>query len=98
MPAKSVFISHTTRDDAQVKELRNNLELLDLVIWTDSENLTAGANLTKEIERNIENADALVAAADPQRFEVRMGAAGNQTRPQVRETNHSPCSGRMSNR
>jgi tetratricopeptide (TPR) repeat protein len=61
MPAKSVFISHTTRDDAQVKELRNNLELLDLVIWTDSENLTAGAILTKEIEKNIENADAFVA-------------------------------------
>ena len=42
MPAKSVFISHATRDDAQVKELRHNLELLDVLVWTDSENLTAG--------------------------------------------------------
>ena len=61
MPAKSVFISHATRDDAQVKELRHNLELLDVLVWTDSENLNAGAALTKEIERNIENADAFVA-------------------------------------
>ena len=57
MPAKSVFISHATRDDAQVKELRHNLELLHVLVWTDSENLTAGAALTKEIERNIEDAD-----------------------------------------
>ena len=42
MPAKSVFISHATRDDAQVKELRHNLEFLDVLVWTDSENLTAG--------------------------------------------------------
>jgi tetratricopeptide (TPR) repeat protein len=61
MPAKSVFISHATRDDAQVRELRHSLELLEVLVWTDSENLTVGASLTKEIETNIEKADAFVA-------------------------------------
>ena len=61
MPAKSVFISHSTRDDALVREIRYGLELLGILVWTDSENLTAGLFLTKEIESNIEKADAFLA-------------------------------------
>jgi tetratricopeptide (TPR) repeat protein len=60
MPAKSVFISHATKDDAQVGELRHALELLGVSVWTDSENLIPGALLTKDIERSIESADAFV--------------------------------------
>ena len=39
----SVFISHSTKDDAIVKAIREKLELANIRVWVDSRELTAGA-------------------------------------------------------
>ena len=40
-----IFISHTSKDDGFVKELRESLEADRLVVWADSRNLRGGAAL-----------------------------------------------------
>jgi tetratricopeptide (TPR) repeat protein len=57
MPAKSVFISHSSKDDGIVRELRQALEALGIETWADSERLAGGDLLTPEIQKAIENAD-----------------------------------------
>jgi len=52
----SVFISHSSKDHALVRELRQALEALQIVTWVDSERLTAGEALKPEINANIEKA------------------------------------------
>lgn len=61
MPAKSVFISHSSKDDAVVRELRQTLESLGVETWTDSERLSGGDPLSPKIKAAIENADCFLA-------------------------------------
>lgn len=51
-----IFISHTSKDDAFVKQLRESLETYGLIVWADSRNLRGGAKLASEIEEAIEAA------------------------------------------
>lgn len=60
-----VFISHSSRDDGFVKELREALEGLGLEVWADSRELVGGAKLTPEIEKAIESARQFVAVLSP---------------------------------
>ena len=57
--AKSVFISHSTKDDRTVAEIRQALEGLGIEVWTDSQRLTAGDAVA--FENAIEKAAHLVA-------------------------------------
>ncbi len=52
------FISHSTKDDEFVKELRKHLEILGIGTWVDSRELIAGDKLDPGIEKAIEEADA----------------------------------------
>ncbi|HLE82709.1 MAG TPA: TIR domain-containing protein [Thermoanaerobaculia bacterium] len=60
MPGK-VFISHSTRDDAVVAEIRRALEGLGHAVWVDSRELAPGAELEPEVQRAIEEARCLFA-------------------------------------
>lgn len=60
MPAKSVFISHSSKDDGIVRELRQELEALGVETWADSQRLSGGDLLTPKIKSGIENADCFV--------------------------------------
>jgi serine/threonine protein kinase len=42
MSAKMVFISHSTKDDPVVADLRRTLELLSIEVWADSRRLGGG--------------------------------------------------------
>lgn len=55
-----VFISHSSRDDAFVKQLREALEGLGVGVWVDSRNLRGGSKLAPEIEEAIEGAHKFV--------------------------------------
>ena len=48
-----VFISHSSKDDAIVRQLRLALEALHIEVWTDSERLKGGDQLTPEIRQAI---------------------------------------------
>ena len=52
----TVFISHATRDDAFVRELRLALEGLHIPVWVDSRTLRGGHTLAPEIAQAIEQA------------------------------------------
>jgi hypothetical protein len=49
-----IFISHASKDDGFVKELREALEGQRLTVWVDSRDLRGGAKLALEIEKAIE--------------------------------------------
>lgn len=55
-----IFISHATKDDPFVAELRQALELRDLTVWADSRNLRGGDQLAPEIEQAISQARAVL--------------------------------------
>jgi tetratricopeptide (TPR) repeat protein len=57
MPAKSVFISHSSKDDAIVRELRQALADLGIETWADSERLSGGDLLAPVIQNEIQDAD-----------------------------------------
>jgi tetratricopeptide (TPR) repeat protein len=57
MGTKTVFISHSSKDDAFVRKLRQALEDLGIEVWADSERLSGGDLLTSRIQRSIENVD-----------------------------------------
>ncbi|MGA7241228.1 MAG: tetratricopeptide repeat protein [Bryobacteraceae bacterium] len=57
MPSKSVFISHSSKDDAIIRELRQALSDLGVETWADSERLSGGDSLTAVIREEIANAD-----------------------------------------
>jgi tetratricopeptide (TPR) repeat protein len=61
MSNKSIFISHSSKDDGFVKELREALEGCALTVWIDSRNLRGGAKLAREIEEGIEQARQFIA-------------------------------------
>jgi tetratricopeptide (TPR) repeat protein len=61
-----VFISHSSKDDPFVKELREALEGLGLEVWVDSRELVGGAKLTPEIVEAIEGARQFVAVLSPE--------------------------------
>ncbi|HJU54735.1 MAG TPA: TIR domain-containing protein, partial [Pyrinomonadaceae bacterium] len=61
-----VFISHSSKDDAFVKELRAALEDQGLSVWADSRNLRGGAKLTPEIEEAITGARQVLVVISPQ--------------------------------
>ncbi len=55
-----VFISHSSKDDPFVKQLREALEGLGINVWVDSRNLRGGSKLAPEIEAAIEAARQFV--------------------------------------
>jgi hypothetical protein len=58
---KSIFISHASKDDDVVAELRKSLESLGLAIWADSRELTGGGELQPDILKAIDEASHLIA-------------------------------------
>jgi tetratricopeptide (TPR) repeat protein len=65
MTNSHLFISHSSKDDAFVKELRRALESLGLSIWVDSREMAGGAKLQPEVERAIEAARSFLAVLSP---------------------------------
>ncbi|MCX6584280.1 MAG: TIR domain-containing protein [Candidatus Aminicenantes bacterium] len=60
MKKKAIFISHSSKDDGFVKELRQYLEALQLDVWADSRKLAGGDVLEAEIKDAIQNARAFI--------------------------------------
>jgi hypothetical protein len=60
-----IFISHSSKDDDFVKDLRELLEGHGLTVWADSRNLRAGAELAPEIEQAIGQARQFIAIISP---------------------------------
>ncbi|RZM81817.1 tetratricopeptide repeat protein [Leptolyngbya iicbica] len=63
-----IFISHSTKDDAIVKQLREILELHGQISWVDSRELTGGDALTDTIKDAIEAADHFLVVFSPDTF------------------------------
>ncbi|MDQ3135729.1 MAG: toll/interleukin-1 receptor domain-containing protein, partial [Acidobacteriota bacterium] len=61
-----IFISHSSKDDGFVKQLREALESHNLSVWADSRELSGGDKLETEIESAIEQARHFVAVISPQ--------------------------------
>jgi tetratricopeptide (TPR) repeat protein len=61
MDAEFIFISHASKDDEFVKDLRLALEGQGLSVWADSRNLRGGDKLAPEIEQAIEQARQVIA-------------------------------------
>jgi TIR domain len=55
---RKLFISHSSKDDAFVRELRQVLGNFKQDVWTDSRELRGGDPLWNEIKRGIEEASA----------------------------------------
>lgn len=60
-----IFISHATRDDDFVKDLRIALETLNLPVWVDSRHLRGGDKLAIEINTAIEKARHVIVVLSP---------------------------------
>ena len=65
MSATHVFISHASKDDAFVKELRVALEGHGIPVWVDSRNLRGGSKLAPEIDEAIEQARQVIVVLSP---------------------------------
>lgn len=65
MADSHIYISHSSRDDDFVSELRKSLEALGLSVWVDSRGLRGGAQLAPEVERAITEARAFIAVISP---------------------------------
>ena len=65
MSNSHVFISHSSKDDAFVKDLRRKLEALGINVWVDSRELAGGSKLVPEIEQAIEDARGFLAVLSP---------------------------------
>ena len=68
MSSEHVFISHATKDDAFVKELREALENHGIAVWVDSRELIGGNKLAPEIESAIAEARQFIAVLFAKRF------------------------------
>ncbi len=55
-----LFISHSSQDDALVRQLRIALEAHGVAVWADSRELTAGDGLTPTIQQAIQEAGFLM--------------------------------------
>jgi hypothetical protein len=60
-----IFISHASKDDDFVKELRDALEGHQLTVWVDSRNLRSGDKLAPEISTAIEQARQVIVVVSP---------------------------------
>ena len=60
-----IFISHASKDDEFVTELRFALEGQGLTVWLDSRNLRGGAKLAPEIDKAIEQARQVIVVLSP---------------------------------
>ncbi len=60
-----IFISHTSKDNDFVKELREALESQGLELWVDSRRLAGGDELEPEIEKAIDEAKHFIAVLSP---------------------------------
>lgn len=60
-----IFISHATKDDDFVTQLRQLLEGFALTVWVDSRNLRGGNKLAAEIKRAIESARQTIVVISP---------------------------------
>jgi hypothetical protein len=60
-----IFLSHSTYDDATVTALRTALESYGVVVWADSQRLTAGEELTPRIQEAIAKAQHFVVLVSP---------------------------------
>jgi TIR domain len=49
----TIFLSHSTYDDATVAALRTALESYGVSVWADSQRLSAGEELTPRIQEAI---------------------------------------------
>src|SRR5438128_536786 len=65
MSSPHVFISHASKDDAFVKELRLALEGHGIPVWVDSRYLRGGSKLAPEISEAIEHASQVIAVLSP---------------------------------
>jgi hypothetical protein len=66
-----VFISHSSKDDAFVRELHQSLEYHDQESWIDSRELVGGDVLAPDIRAAIESAPAYVVVVSPASLESR---------------------------
>ncbi len=60
-----IFISHATKDDAFVAQLRQLLESFALTVWADSPNLRGGNKLAPAINQAIEHARQTIVVISP---------------------------------
>jgi tetratricopeptide (TPR) repeat protein len=60
-----LFLSHSTRDDAVVRELRLALDELGHDVWVDSRELRGGDSLWPAIQQAIEDASAFAVVVSP---------------------------------
>jgi hypothetical protein len=60
-----IFISHASKDDDFVKQLRLALESLNLTVWVDSRKLRGGDKLAREINDAIEQARSVIVVLSP---------------------------------
>ena len=65
MSSTHVFISHASKDDDFVKELRLALEGHGIPVWVDSRNLRGGSKLAPEIDEAIEHARQTIVVLSP---------------------------------
>jgi hypothetical protein len=61
----TIFISHASKDDEFVKQLRLALEGQGLTVWVDSRNLRGGHKLAPETEKAIEEARQIIVVLSP---------------------------------
>src|SRR5215831_18348623 len=61
----SVFLSHSTHDDATVTALRQALESHGVSVWADSQRLSAGDALTTRIQEAISQAQHFMVLVSP---------------------------------
>jgi tetratricopeptide (TPR) repeat protein len=60
-----IFISHASKDDDFVEQLRVALESLRVPVWVDSRNLRGGDKLAPEVDRAIEQARSVIVVLSP---------------------------------
>jgi TIR domain len=68
-PAGWLFLSHSTSDDAIVRDLRRGLEDLGQRVWSDARELSGGDSLSSEILRAIEEAAGYAVVISPAAFQ-----------------------------
>ena len=66
MSSKYVFISYSRQDRQFVERLSRELQLAGVETWTDTQNISAGANWQQEIEKGLLQADVLLYVASGQ--------------------------------
>jgi hypothetical protein len=64
-----IFISHATKDDEFVKDLRLALQGQRLSVWVDSRNMRGGDRLAPEIQQALEEARSVIAVFSQNTFD-----------------------------